>query len=101
MDLKILLLVTVLAVAATATTHQKKRPSILESFPSALKPLGAFKRMAAAAAKMVKRTSGLKDKETCDNCYEILDDLHSLMKSDTTNDNIDAMTPVVCITKNS
>ena len=97
MDLKILLLVTVLAVAATATTHQKKRPSILESFPSVLKPVGAFKRM-AAAAKMVKMTSGLKDEETCATCKEILDDLHSLLKSDTTNDNIDAMTPVVCIT---
>ena len=100
MDLKILLLVTVLAVSATATTHQKKRPSILESFPSVLKPVGAFKRM-AAAAKVVKRTSGLKDKETCDNCLEILNDIHDLLRSDVTNDNIDAMTPVVCFTKYS
>ncbi len=92
MDLKILLLVTVLAVAANATTHQ--RPSILESFPSVLKPVGAFKRM-AAAAEMVKRTSGLKDEETCTTCTDILDDLHTLLKSDETNDNIDALTPVV------
>ena len=94
MDLKILLLVTVLAVSATATTHQKKRQSIRESFPSVLKPVGAFKRI-AAAAEMVKRTSGLKDEETCTTCTDILDDLHTLLKSDETNDNIDALTPVV------
>ena len=96
MDLKILLLVTVLAVAATATTHHKKRPLILESFPSALKPLGAFKRMAAAAVKMVKRTSGLKDQEeTCDNCKEMLDDLHTLLNSDETKDNVLALSDLV------
>ena len=101
MDLKILLLVTVLAVSATATTHQKKRQSIRESFPSVLKPVGgAFKRM-AAAAKVVKRTSGLKDDETCATCEEIIDDLSGLLRSDVTKDNIEAMTPVVCITKYS
>ena len=47
------------------------------------------------AAKMVKRTSGLKDEETCTTCTDILDDLHTLLKSDETNDNIDALTPVV------
>ena len=98
MDLKILLLVTVLAVAATATTHQKKRPSILESFPSVLKPVGAFKRM-AAAAKVVKRTSGLKDEETCATCTEMLDDLHTLLNSDETKDNVLALSDLVLFLK--
>ena len=101
MDQKILLLVTILAVSATATAHQemKKRPSILGSLPSVLKPLGAFKRMTAAAKMKVKRTSGLKDETTCPTCMEMLDDLHTLLKSDETSDNIDALTTLVCIIK--
>ena len=51
-------------------------------------------------AKMVKRTSGLKDEETCATCTEMLDDLHALMTSDEANDIIDyAKAPLVCITR--
>ena len=57
---------------------------------------GCPRQRMVEAAKMVKRTSGLKDQEeTCDNCKEMLDDLHTLLNSDETKDNVLALTDLV------
>ena len=99
MDLKIILIVAVLAVSATAHQEMKKKASIFESVPAVLKHLGTVKRMAAAAKMKVKKTKGLKDEETCGTCMEMFDDLQALTLSDEMSDNIDWLTNLVCITK--
>ena len=96
MDLKIILIVAVLAVSATAHQEMKKKASIFESVPAVLKHLGTVKRMAAAAKMKVKKTKGLKDEETCGTCMEMFDDLQALILSDDMSDNIDWLTNLVC-----
>ena len=81
MDLKIILLVAVLAISATAHQEMKKGASIFESVPAVLKHLGTVQRMAATKMK-VKKTKGLKDEETCGTCMEMFDDLQALILSD-------------------
>ena len=100
MDLKIILLVTVLAVSATAHQEMKKRASIFDSVPAVLKHLGTVQRMAAAAKMKVKKTKGLKDDETCGTCMEVFDDLQALILSDEMSDNIDWFTNLVKMSQN-
>ena len=97
MDLKIILIVAVLAVSATAHQEMKKRASIFESVPAVLKHMGTVKRM-AAAAKMTK-TKGLMDEETCGTCMEMFDDLQTLILSDDMGDNLDYLANLVRVTK--
>ena len=99
MDLKIILIVAVLAVSATVHQEMKKKASIFESVPAVLKHLGTVKRMAAAAKIKVKKTKGLKDEETCGTCMEMFDDLQALILSDDMSDNIDWLVNLVCVTK--
>ena len=99
MDLKIILLVTVLAGSATAHQEMKKRASILESVPAVLKHLGTVQKMAAAAKMKVKKSQGLKDEETCGTCMEMFDDLQALILSDDMSNNIDWQANLVCVTK--
>ena len=97
MDLKIILLVTVLAISATAHQGMKERASIFDSVPAVLKHLGTVQRM-ADAAKMTK-TNSLKDEETCGTCMEMFDDLQALILSDDMSNNIDWLNNLVCVTK--
>ena len=97
MDLKIILLVAVLSISATAHQEMKKRASIFDSVPAVLKHLGTVHKM-AAAAKMTN-TKGLKDEETCGTCMEMFDDLQALILSDDMSNNIDWLTNLVCVTK--
>ena len=99
MDLKIILLVTVLAVSATAHQEMKKRASVFDSVPAVLKHLGTVQRMAAAAKMKVKKSQGLKDEETCGTCMEMFDDLQALILSDDMSNNIDWQANLVCVTK--
>ena len=99
MDLKIILLVFVLTVSATAHQEMKKRASIFESIPAVLTHLGTVQRMAAATKMKVKKTQGLKDEETCGTCMEMFDDLQALILSDDMSNNIDWLTNLVSVTK--
>ena len=99
MDLKIILLVAVLAVSATAHQEMKKRASILDSVPAFLKNLGTVQRMAAPTKMKVEMTKGLKDEETCGTCMEMFDDLQALILSDDMSNNIDWQANLVCVTK--
>ena len=96
MDLKIILLVAVLAISATAHQEMKKRASILDSVPAVLKHSGTG-RMAATAKMKGKKTGFLKN--ACGTCMEMFDDLQSLILSDDMSDNIDWLTNLVCVTK--
>ena len=97
MDLKIILLVTVLAVSATAHQEMKKRASVFDSVPAVLKHLGTVQRMAATAKMKEKKTGFLKN--ACGTCMEMFDDLQALILSDDMSDNIDWLTNLVCVTK--
>ena len=97
MDLKIILLVAVLTVSASAHQEMKKRAPIFDSVPAVLKHLGTV-RMANTKMK-VKKTKGLKDEETCGTCMEMFDDLQALILSDDMSDNIDWLVNLVCVTK--
>ena len=99
MDLKIILLVTVLAISATAHQEMKKRASIFDSVPAVLKHLGTVQRMTDARKMKVKKTQGLKDEETCGTCMEMFDDLQALILSDDMSNNIDWQANLVCVTK--
>ena len=96
MDLKIILLVAVLTVSASAHQEMKKRAPIFDSVPAVLKHLGTV-RMAAAAKMKVKKTKFLKN--ACGTCMEMFDDLQALILSDDMSHNIDWLTNLVCVTK--
>ena len=96
MDLKIILLVAVLTVSASAHQEMKKRAPIFDSVPAVLKHLGTV-RMAAAAKMKVKKTKFLKN--ACGTCMEMFDDLQALILSDDMSDNIDWFNKLVCVIK--
>ena len=92
MDLRILLLATILVIS-TANGHQetKKSAAIFKSVPAVLKNMGGIRKIAALAKRTMFRASDLKDEETCDTCIEMENDLKTLIASDFGVQNINAL----------
>ena len=86
MDLRILLLATILFISAS-NGHQETK----KSAPSVLKNMGAIRKIAAIAKKKMMKTRVLKDEETCGTCMEMVEDLKTLIASDYGINNINSL----------
>ena len=82
MDLRIVLLATILVISAANGHQETKKSAIFKSVPAVLKNVGALRKIAAIGRNMMMRTGDPKDEETCDTCIEFYEDLKILIASD-------------------
>ena len=81
MDLRILLLATILVISASNGHQETKKSATFKSVSAVLNNIGAIRKIAAIAKKMM-RTRVLKDEETCGTCVEMVEDFKTLIASD-------------------
>ena len=82
MDLRILLLATILVISASNGHQETKKSATFKSVSAVLNNMGAIRKIASIAKKKMMRTRVLKDEETCGTCVEMVEDFKTLIASD-------------------